>query len=234
MAGRWLKREKKRLQKLHLELDKKRVAVVSPVGDLCHTGYAMSLAMMLKETLAEAPENLEALQLASYGSTILPFSRQVLAASSLEWGATHLLWIDSDMEFPRDMLLRCLRYTHPIVGINAMSRRMPWRNTAQHEDQKEVQTTLDSSGLEKVARMGFGVVWTAAEVFRVIELPWFDFEWVPESTVFRGEDYCFSEKAKAAGFDLYVDHDLSKQVRHLGTFGYTPLFKSVMQQGDNA
>jgi hypothetical protein len=213
-----------------IQHDRKRVAILIPAQDMCNTGFAMCLAHMVQKTLLQPPENLEALTINSFGVSILPFGRQVLAKTALEQGVTHMLWIDSDMEFPSDMLLRFLKRDEPIIGINAMNRRKPFRNTALVKPEEPLVTTPDSSGLEKVYRMGFGVVWMAVEVIERMELPWFEFQWVPEVSLFMGEDYSFFEKAKALGYELYVDHDISKAVYHLGTFAYNPQMIPVAEE----
>ena len=212
-----------------VQIDERRVAILTPACDMCNTSFAMSLAHMIGHThraMLGGEVDPFSVEPYCYGTSILPFSRQVLAKTALERGATHMLWIDSDMEFPADMLLRFMRHSEPIIGINAMSRRKPYRCTAQTAPAEPLTTTPDSTGLEKVYRMGFGVVWIASEVFEKMELPWFDFEWLPEQSIFRGEDFVFFGKAKALGYECYVDHDISKTVFHNGSFGFNPLLIS--------
>ena len=160
-----MSRWKKRKQKLRkngggspfpVKIDERRVAILTPACDMCHTGYAMSLAHMLSHTYrAMLAGEIEpfAVTVNSYGTSILPFSRQILAKTALEQEASHTLWIDSDMEFPGDMLIRFMRHDEPIVGINAMSRRKPYRNTAQTTPGNALSTTLDSTGLEHLRDM---------------------------------------------------------------------------------
>lgn len=217
-------------RKFNLIHEEKCVAVVVPAGDDVKTRFAMSLASMMQYTVLAQPDGLSQMALQSFSSSILPFSRQQLALSAMKLGATHTLWIDSDMEFPRDMLVRFLKHDEKIIGINATSRHPPYRNTAQPRPEEPLTTNLDSSGLEKVHRMGFGVMWIATEVFKSMELPYFDFEYVPEKQCWRGEDYAFFEKARAAGHDFYVDHDLSKEIFHLGTMGFNPLMLDKMER----
>jgi hypothetical protein len=207
----------------------RRVAVLIPSQDMCHTGFAMSLAHMIERTCLNPPENLEGLVVNCFESSMLQFSRQTLAKNALEQDVTHMLWIDSDMSFPDDMLLSFLRRDEAIIGINAMNRRKPFRNTALVSAKEQCVTTKDSSGLEKVFRMGFGVVWISCEVFKQMTLPYFDFNWVPDESLWMGEDYSFFEKAKALGYELYVDHDISKRVNHIGMFSYNPLMMGVAE-----
>ena len=209
----------------------RRVAIVCPTTDLCHTVFTYSLAQMMKRTLLEAPSNLDSFGLQFYGTSILPLSRQALATYALDVGATHTLWIDSDMEFPSDMLIRFLAHDAPIIGINASSRRPPLRNLAIDKSGDPIETTPESTGLVKAGRIGFGVAWIATDVFRKMESPWFNLEWLPGKNVFRGEDHFFSRKATEAGFELLIDQDISKVVNHMGTFGFNPMSNVVGEVG---
>lgn len=162
--------------------------------------------------------------------SILPFNRQKLCQRALEGGWTHILMVDSDMEFQPNILEKLLRHRQAIVAANCMARREPYYLTAKAEDGSDIDTTTESTGIEKAWRVGTGVILIHLDVFRAIPLPWWAFEWIPERYCFRGEDYGFCEKAKAAGFDLYIDHDVSKLVKHRGTLGFTPLMRAGASQ----
>jgi hypothetical protein len=60
--------------------------------------------------------------------------------------------------------------------------------------------------------------------------PRFDFKYLPDQGQWRGEDYHFFEHARELGHDFYVDHDLSKEVYHMGAFGYNPLMVEQMER----
>jgi hypothetical protein len=205
------------------QIEQRKVSVLIPCEDDMKTAFAVSMFNMIQHTLLNLPGNLESLAIQTYSSSILPWNRHSLVAGALKTGATHTLWIDSDMMFPRDMLLHFLKFDQPLIGINAMSRRPPYRCLAQSAYNVPLPTTEYSCGLEKVYRMGLGVAWIATEVYKKMGPPWFDFQWLEEKKVYRGEDYVFFEKAKKLGYDLYIDHDISKQVWHMGTFGFNPL-----------
>lgn len=199
-----------------------KVLVASPMGDLCHSFFMNSMVALACYTLTQSSRVID-LQFVQVGTSILPFSRHLLVARALETKVDWLFTVDSDMRFPPDALIRLLRHDRDIVGINAMSRRPPYRCTAQKENGDELITNEYSSGIEKVGRMGLGLLLIRTEVFRKLEPPWFEFRYLPEKGVFRGEDYCFFDKAVQAGYEFYVDHDLSRQVTHLGQFEYSPL-----------
>ena len=205
--------------------EKKRIALCCPTGEDVRTAFAVSLFETLQYTVAHADDSIEWVKLNAFATSMLPWSRHELARISLAQGATHLLWIDSDMQFPADMILRWAKRDEPIIGINAMSRRPPYNCTAQNEAMQHIVTSPDSTGFEKVGRTGFGIIWVAAEVFRAVPQPWFNFQWLEDRQCYRGEDYFFLEAAKRAGYGVVIDHDISKKVVHIGQFGYTPLLR---------
>jgi hypothetical protein len=214
-----------------VEIHGLRIGVMVPAGDMVHTPFCVSLAQMLMRTVAETNGGQVQVGVQFYGSSILPFSRNLLAMTAIETGMTHSLWIDSDMEFTDDILLLFAQHarTYPIVGINAMSRRPPFRCTAQTAHGVELETSPESTGVVKVFRMGMGIALIDTEVFKKIEMPWFSLKYLPEHKVFMGEDYWFCERAKEAGYDIMVDHDISKKVKHVGQFGYSPVLKHLTQ-----
>jgi len=199
-----------------------KVSIASPMMDMCNSQFTVSLVRMMGWTMMNAPGM--ALNFLHCSTSIIPISRQLLVAQALDNGSTHILFVDSDMTFPEDMVLRMLSHSVDVVGANCMTRRSPWRLTAQI-DGKEVITNYESKGIEPIDRIGTGILMVGMHVFKKMDLPWFEYEWMPELNIFRGEDYVFCKKVKDLGFDIYVDHDVSKQVEHIGQFGLNPLMR---------
>ena len=200
----------------------KKLAVCLPQTDTVRREYARSLAgMMLRLGSVDAGVGQVRTH---YGvGSVLPSLRQGLAERAIAQGATHLLWIDADHSFPDDTAHRLLAHERPWVGVNATTRIAPLRATALKKDGQLLDTTQHSKGLERVWRMGFGIVLIEARVFEAMPKPWFLIEYVEheEGGVFRGEDVYFCEKAKAAGFHPVVDHDLTKETTHIGAVGWS-------------
>jgi hypothetical protein len=76
-------------------------------------------------------------------------------------------------------------------------------------------------GLEKVAGVGMGVFMMETAVLLEIPQPWFAFEY--DESGWHGEDFYFQRKLQDAGYDIYIDMNLSRQIRHIGqwAFGHT-------------
>jgi hypothetical protein len=168
-------------------------------------------------------EGIDDVQILNCGGSVLPKVRQFLAERAIEkYEATHLLWIDADHAFPSDTAHRLLAHGRPWVGINATTRAAPIVHTAFKRPAERLETTRHSKGLERVWRMGFGLVLIEARVFQSMPKPWFLLEYFEKDgeSGYMGEDVYFCEKAKQYGFQPMVDHDLTKETDHIGSMGF--------------
>ena len=208
-----------------------------PQVDLVRAEYANSLACMMLR-LGYDHAGIDQVVKCNASGSILPHVRQQLAEAAIIKGATHLLWIDSDHSFPVDTPQRLLAHRRPIVGINASTRKMPVRATALKKRGERLETTPQSTGLERVLSMGFGIAMIEARVFLAMEKPWFNVVWVEDETsesghTFRGEDYYFCEKARAAGFQPMIDQDLTKETAHYGSIGWNTALMKARDQAES-
>lgn len=161
--------------------------------------------------------------------TYLHRGREILAETALERGFDYVLWVDTDMTFPADSLIKLLSTGEKIVGANYCRRK--WdelgytaiKRVFETVDQKSQNcvTGPESTGIEEVEGIGFGLCLTHTSVFEDVPKPWFWYHWLPDLQQHVGEDIYFCAKAREAGHSVWVDHDLSKHVGHIGTFKYT-------------
>lgn len=163
----------------------------------------------------------------SISGTMLPEQRSRCVAEAWRWNATHILWVDSDMGFPEEALLRLLRHGKPVVGVNYPRKMFPPIPTAYVDNDDEtgpLYTTDAKSGLEDVKHCGFGLMLCEIAVFdRLAEdLPLFAFEpQPPHFTRFCTEDVYFCRKLKKHGIPIFIDHDLSRDVSRRGCVDFT-------------
>ena len=156
--------------------------------------------------------------------TILPANRQFMAKKALNDGFTHMLCIDSDMRFPETLFERLLAHGKEFVGINYRERtpRAAW--LAKRKAGKSftrIETRADSQGLEEVDTIGFGAVLINVDVLRRLTFdngPWFNYRWTKEGILICGEDGFFCDLAKQSGTRIFIDHDLSRDCAHIGSF----------------
>lgn len=207
-----------------------RIFVAVPCGDQVQAMMAFSLARMMAYTsltLVGPGQPVEWLRVMFVPGTLIAPQRRDLAASALSNDATHILWIDSDTSFPKDALNRLLARNKDYIGIVQSGRRPPFCPTAFIWETPDKPTPVyvypESEGIQKVDGMGFGLTLCRTEVFRKTPEPWFPIQWghlASGEWAINGEDIGFQEWARKAGFELYVDLDLSRECGHVGSFEY--------------
>lgn len=193
-----------------------RVAICLPVQDVVASGFALDLASLT----GSIPAGIAWTVLQSRG-TILPQQRTTLVKLALQWGATHVLWLDGDMRFPADTLERLLAHGLPIVAANYSARRPPILPTAADHELGMLFTMPEDQGLVDVTHCGMGVMLVQSHVYHDVPTPWFALGYSKKDEDFVGEDVYFCRKAKDHGFPTRVDQHLSQAVRHIGEFEFT-------------
>lgn len=153
--------------------------------------------------------------------------RTLGAREAIERGATHILWVDSDMIMPDDSALRLLSHNLPIVAVNYVMKRKEMLPVTSIDGERI--SSVGRSGIEKIDGTGMGLMMTNVEIYHKMKFPWFGHRWFPnEGTSCIGvpknmeewpasfEDAYFCDRARQSGIDIYVDHDLSLQTGHYG------------------
>ena len=202
-----------------------KVAICVPCRDELMSGFCFDLAKLVQYEALRGKVEIELLQMQG---TLIFTQRERLAEEALAWGADYLMWVDSDMRFPKDTLEEMLKHKVDIVGVNATTRREPIKPTAVNLVLKSAEEhswipidSLNQNGIEKCTAVGFGLTVVKADVFKKVSRPWFNVIWSDHGAII-GEDIHFCIKCHDTGYDVYVDHDTSRQIGHIGTrsFGW--------------
>lgn len=203
------------------------VVVGIPGPDIWDAKFAMSVIAMVADFGQNAvfPHISEHLiRVFHKKGSILPQLRQELVEEALSIEATHLLFLDSDQTFPPDTLRRLLLWERPVVACNIATKRFPSDPTARRFNgtlQGELVYTREGDiGLERVWRVGCGVMLVDLTIFARLPKPWFLVDWYAEHNKFGGEDWHFCKVLEDAGYWIYIDHELSLDVGHRGFFEY--------------
>ena len=201
----------------------KTVAICIPARGQMEVGTAFDLARMVNHVARKGE-----IQVNLYTSmgTLIFDQRNNMVESALEEGADYVLFIDADMRFPKDTLERLISHNKGIVGVNATTRSVPVKATAKHLiidsdgtcNWKQI-SSKNKTGLQMADGIGCGVMLISRETLEKIEKPWFFFELLPENKLL-GEDIYFCVKAKDVGIDTFIDHDLSQEIGHVGSYTY--------------
>lgn len=142
--------------------------------------------------------------------SVLHWNREQLVEGAIKENCTHLLFLDSDMYFEKDAVLKLLERGKKVVGANYNTRKLPKQSTARLypliESQKPVDGKSDMLQLAESVATGFMLI--DLSVFEKISKPWFFWK---ENL---GEDYYFCEKVREVGIDVWCD--LSIPIGHIG------------------
>lgn len=188
--------------------------------------YGMSLTNMMSHLMATPVPGFreQRMQPMQVKGSIISRARGQLVQHAIKENCTHLLFIDADQEFPRDTAHRLLAAGKDVVGCNIATKQIPSSPTARASGGLggiPVYTDPDSTPLERVWRLGTGIMLLSLRVLKAIGPGCFEVRWVEELQDYRGEDWAMCEAIQKAGYEIWVDHRLSDEVKHIGKFAYT-------------
>jgi len=201
-----------------------RFAVCIPARGQMEVATAFDLAAMVGFMVKTTKHDID---IYTAAGTLIFDQRNKLVKTSIEAKCDYIVFIDADMRFPKDTIMRLLRHQKDIIGVNATTRTEPVIPTAKNltinEDGSCTWLPIYSNSLDGISKadgIGCGVMMIKASVFAKLQEPYFYFEQLPDNKIL-GEDIYFCIKAKDAGIDTWVDHDLSMDIKHIGQYTYS-------------
>ena len=164
------------------------------------------------------------------GCSVVSRARNMIAHEFLKSDCDHLLFIDSDMNFEPDSVLRLLAWnqTKPIVGGAYESRKEGKIYILSLDGDKE-HIQMDAMGNVKARRIATGFMMIQRQVFeKLAEMhpewehkdntsdamlhSFFDFKVTRDGYI--GEDFLFCDRAQEAGFSVWIDPTI--KLGHMG------------------
>lgn len=205
-----------------------KTLIAVPCMDQVPAQFAQSLALLQK-----VDECAIAFQMGS----LIYNSRNNLATMAVNKGVDYILWLDSDMMFPPDVLKRLLedRDKGDIVTGIYYRRVQPFKPVLFSK------LTIDDNGCSwegyddypkedcfEIAGCGFGCVLTPVNVFLDV-LNKFDNMFAPIGGV--GEDLSFCWRASQCGYKIIADPQV--QCGHIGHYVIDREFYEAYKEGKN-
>lgn len=142
--------------------------------------------------------------------------RNDICSNALRDGCTHILMLDTDQVYQdKNLAKRLLAHKKDIVGGKVYRRWPPFDPIANRNGKRVPDDEIEAGGLIPVDTTGTGCLLIRTSVLVDLDYPWFEFERDSSGNVITGEDISFCRKAKAAGFEIYVDADVS--IDHMTT-----------------
>jgi hypothetical protein len=176
------------------------LAICIPTFDRVHTGFALSLARLTASFGSQKH------MLLNIRMSDLAVARNMVAAHALRSGASEILWLDSDHEFPPTAYQSLKETGKEIVGATYRMRG-PTESLAH-------LGPLGEGDVVEVKALPGGLCLVQASVYTRIGYPWYETKWQEDGTV-STTDYTFAEKVAAIGVKSYVHKPLSYQITHL-------------------
>jgi hypothetical protein len=196
------------------------IMIACPSMEMVNAEFAQHLAMAAANLVAHGIKINCAFNIGS----VITIARRNLADIFLKSDFDYIWWVDSDMKFPVDAPLRLLARDKDIIGVNYRRRRFPNANFTGMMGKAgtftEFETTDNSPALELIDVLPHGCVLVKREVYEKVPQPHYLQEYVPELNLEIGEDIYFCQQVQKAGYQIWCDQELSREVAHIGIFHF--------------
>jgi glycosyltransferase involved in cell wall biosynthesis len=194
------------------------VAICIPSCGTYESGMALALARLCVYS-ARAGININ---LCGYETASIALNRNTIVERVLaEGGSDYLLWIDSDVTFPPDGLIRLLAHDEPVVGADYPRRKPPHDFTGrplEHGSQPQ-------SGFVEFEFIpaGFMLVWRQVYDSFGLKSPWYyeTYAGMNDEVQGAGEDINFCRDLRHLGIKIWCDLDLTREMGHIGRLTFS-------------
>jgi len=138
-------------------------------------------------------------------------NRNRIAAQAVKNECTHLFLTDDDMILEPDTIDRLLMHDKGIVGATYY--------TKYEQQELVIEYLKETKGdLFKCKALGGGALLIKIDVLKKVQQPHFGYKWNYNGMVTVSNDWFFCEKAREAGYDIWVDTTLSP--KHIGSYKF--------------
>jgi len=152
-----------------------------------------------------------------YSSPYIHESRNQIVQEAKRANCTHLMFIDTDLQYPGDGILKLLKHNKSIVAGSYKMKTREGKGTIKIIENGEYKTIDNPPGILfkcDVAPTGFMLI--DMKVFDVIRFPWFMPDYDGKDMV--TEDVYFCRKAKDKSIDIWCDGTIN--IGHVGEYIY--------------
>ena len=198
---------------------------------------SLKLAVSLARLAQQLPQHGVDMSIGSIcGCSVVSRARNLLVKDFLESNCTDLMFIDADINFEPEDVLRLMAWaSDPKMGIVGGVPRTRKTNKVYiaQLDQDEEGLTMNRMGLVRAKRIATAFMMVRREVFErlVNENPqwnYYDhssdrnlnavFDFLVTEEGYMGEDYLFCDRARAIGYEVWIDPTI--KLGHMGVQEY--------------
>jgi hypothetical protein len=190
-----------------------QVVICVPTNGMVHSQFTYCLIKAIQFTEKQGIPVL----LDMDAGTVLSNQRQVLLTTAVDvHNADHIMWLDSDMTFPEDVIVKLLEHKKQVVCATYSKRVAPFHPTAFYSIDPVMPVDTEAHGLVNVRYTGFGCVLMKSDVIADMPSPHFPLKWNAPSATWHGEDMGFCDLLDHNDIKIFCDLDLSREIGHLG------------------
>jgi glycosyltransferase involved in cell wall biosynthesis len=237
------------------DLAGKSIFIALPAYDF---KVSLKLAVSLARFAQAAPQHGIDIQIGSIcGCSVVSRARNLLVKDMLESDCDYLIFIDSDINFEPEDILRLMAWaSDPRKGIVAAVPRTRSEDKvyiANLDYDEQGELTMNGMGLVRAERVATAFMMVRREVFVTMEaahpdwkyydkrsdrvLPClFDFKITEEGYI--GEDFLFCDRARELGFEVWVDPSITLGhmgvQEYVGNFGTDVLYPMIVPKSEAA
>ena len=184
--------------------------------------------------------------------SLITRGRNILTAMFLESDCSHLMFIDADIEYQADDLLRMMAYDKPIMAAAYPKKALPIQYAINFKfiNQEKKQIRIENGAVEVLdASTGFFLVKREVvekmmqaypelhyrndsnidEKFNKYCYSFFDTIHDPEDNRYLSEDYTFCRRWQKLGGEIWLDPNT--KLNHVGTHSFEGDVTKIIQQG---
>jgi len=192
-----------------------KVAIGVPSGDMVHADFAICLGHLMVSAIRNGVN----IAVINQRSSLVEVGRCEMVESARQVGADKILFLDSDMTFPDNVLTELLKTKADIVCCDAVQRRPPYQPVVKTIDNKTIDHKSCEKDMVELKGVSPACMLVDLKVFDKIERPYFHVEWNGDNE-FLGEDFYFSNKARKAGYKIWCNIPLSQYIGHIGNYTF--------------
>jgi hypothetical protein len=192
----------------------KNIAICIPAGCTVPTEFMRSVVQLIEYEIERGKTQVKYFDTIHYNVAV---NREFLADYMLKVAKPdYMLFLDTDVIFPRNTIERLLKYDKDIVGGVYFTKKEPFLPVIRRLENNKYMKIYDIPDEDpfRVDGIGFGMMLIKREVFERTQKPWF---FNKHDSV--SEDLYFCKKALNNGFDIWattrlgLGHGLEVQIK---------------------
>ena len=147
-------------------------------------------------------------------------ARNAHIIEGLKGGYTHVLSLDDDMMFPANSVDRMIAHDKAVVTVNYRKKLEDRLEFVCTSPGGHMTTSFNKTGIEPVIGMGMGLTLIDMDKIRHVPGPYFAVLWNEATGENVLEDSVFCALLQSYGVEIWCDHSLSQDVKHVGDYEF--------------